>query len=82
MERTLQFNMIDDVDVILIIEAIRILINNIQDMARSSNKSQYQETIYFPFGHHTDKTSASMIINITYRETADFVGSRVIVTHD
>ncbi len=82
MHQTLQFNMIDDKDIRLIIETIWTIIENIQDMVTSSNKSQYKESVYFPFGKHTDKDRALMIINIQYRESADLVGSRVIVTHD
>jgi hypothetical protein len=77
--QTLKFNMIDEKDVKLIVEGLETLIINIQEMVVSSNRSEYQETIYFPFGKHVDRSRASMIINLHYRQAADFVGDRVTV---
>ena len=81
MPQALQFNMIDDKDIELIIEGVRETIKHIQDMEMTTNKPQYEESLYFPFGKHTDKSRATMIININYQQDAGFLGSRVTVIH-
>ena len=72
--------MIDEKDIKLIIETVWSVLTNIQEMVTNSYKPEYEETIYFPFGQHIDKSRASMIINIKYRESADFIGSRIIIS--
>lgn len=69
--------MIDEQDIKLIIEALKTIIENIQKMVQDSNKSQYEESIFFPFEKHTDRTRASMIINIQYRQDGTFMGKRI-----
>jgi hypothetical protein len=79
MPQALQFNMIDDKDIELIIDGVKTTIQHVSEIVMTSNKAQHQELLYFPFGKHTDRSRATMIINIQYRRDAAFLGERVIV---
>ena len=79
MQHTLQFNMINDKDIALIMEGLGTIVNNIKDQVNTTNKDQYEETIYFPFEKHTDKTRALLAINIKYNRSPDVTGDQVSI---
>ena len=79
-QQTLQFNMIDEQDIKLIIEALKTTIEHIQNMVTAGNKPQHSESMYFPFGKHIDRTRATMIIDIHYKKIGDFMGPRIRVS--
>lgn len=79
-EQGIQFNMLTDRDLELLIEGLKALIENINEMVTTSYKSHHDETVYFPFGQHMDKSRASVIIRIHYRQEADFIGPRIKIT--
>ena len=74
--------MVDDKDVELILEGLTTIIGNIQKLVNESNRTQYQETIFFPFEKHTDRSRASLIINIQYRDDCAFPGERMKVMQE
>lgn len=79
MQHTLQFNMINDKDIALIMEGLGTIVNNIKDQVNTTNKDLYEETIYFPFEKHTDKTRALMAISIKYNRSPDVTGDQISI---
>jgi hypothetical protein len=82
MNQALLFNMIDDQDIGLIIEGIWTIIDNIQEMVAQSGKSEYKESVYFPFEKHTDRSRASMIIDFHYRSSGNFTSPRITISRE
>lgn len=76
-EQTIQFNMLTDKDIELLVEGVKSSIKNIHDMVLTSIRPQYEEPVYFPFGRHMDRMRASVIIRIRYREDGSFEGPRI-----
>ena len=79
-EQTVQFNMLTNQDIELLIEGIRSSVKNIHEMVLTSNRPKYEEPVYFPFGRHMDRMRASVIIRIRYREDGSFEGPRILIT--
>jgi hypothetical protein len=79
MPETIQFNMIDDSELRIIIEAVNTTIDNLTELVLQSGKSTYKDTILFPFEKHIDRTKALLEIDIHYRADAGFTGKRVNV---
>ena len=81
-DQTLQFNMIDDQDIGLIIEGVWTIIDNIQGMVAQSGKSEYKESVFFPFEKHTDRERAAMIIDFYFNSTGNFKSPRITISHE
>jgi hypothetical protein len=82
MPQAIQFNMLSDDQVKLIIEVVFEMIKKIQVMVVASGKMEYLYSMTYPFETQTDKEKAIVEIIIEYRDDAIFDGKRVIITHD
>ena len=80
MPQTLQFNMIDEDQIKLIIAVVTTMIKRVQEMVVTSNKSETVYKMTYPFESRTETEKALVTINILYQRDAAFIGKRVTVS--
>jgi hypothetical protein len=79
MPQTLQFNMVDENQIKLIIAVVTTMIKRIQEMVMASNKPETEYIMTYPFESRTETEKALVEIIIQYRRDARFIGKRVTV---
>jgi hypothetical protein len=80
MPQTLQFNMLDENQVKLIIAVITTMLKRIQEIVITNDKKELEYIITYPFEASTDHDKAQVVIEIQYRRDATFLGKRIVVT--
>ena len=79
MPETIQFNMISDSELDIIVETVKTTLDNIAELAQRTGKTTYKDTMFFPFEKHIDRSRALLEIGIHYRADSEFTGKRVNV---
>ncbi len=80
LPQTLQFNMIDENQVKLIIAVITTMLKRIQEIVIMNDKNELEYVITYPFEATNDQAKAQVVIEIQYRRDATFLGKRILVT--
>ena len=80
MPQTLQFDILADDQIKLIIEVVNEMLKKIHDMVDSSGKSEYSYSMTYPFETRTEQERAAVRIEIQYRKDGGFTGERIIIS--
>ena len=80
MPQTIQFNLIDDDQMKLIIAVVTTMINRLKEMVLINNKTELRYSMLYPFDTPTEIENAQVIIDIHYRQDTKFADKRISVT--
>jgi hypothetical protein len=77
--QTIQFNMLNDDQMDLIVEIAKVWVAKIRTMVEAGGKTEYEQTISYPNVGFLDPEKAIVQIYIHYRIDREFNGERVTV---
>lgn len=80
MPQTIQFNLIDENQMKLIIAVVTTMINRLKEMVLTNNKTELRYSMLYPFDTPTEIDNAQVIIDIHYRQDTKFAEKRILVT--
>ncbi len=80
MPQTLQFDMLDEKQTELIIEVVKEMVIRLHDMAVTSNTSELEYIMTYPFEARTEMEKAIVVIEFHYREDGAFTGERIVIS--